>query len=517
MAIAACFALSGSLLTTASSQVSTEDQARRGGILKVAYETEPTTLDMMYTTTTDTLFRMTHVFEALFTYDSGYQIVPMLAEGYTLSDDGTVYTITLRDGVRFHDGQPLTAADAVASINRYMDMTSSGREIKQHIASLEATDDLTVTITLQHPFGALMSALAYRQAIVLPASVIAEVGTDQIRAAQAIGTGPYKFVEWLPDQYMRFQRYDGYSSRDEEPSGYGGGKKAYVDEIIIYTVPDSSSRLFGLQTGEYHFAELISADDLSTLNDDPNLEAVVISPDRDVTLFPNLHRAPTDDVRVRKAMKAALDFDELLMAGWSDPELHLANGAMYTPDNAWYTPLGTDLYNIKDKDMARQLLAEAGYDGEPLVWLVPTDREDYYQAMLVAMQQLREVGFVIEPYFTDFTTVQTLRSDPTAHHVWLSGPTFRPEPTTLLHLHCDWPGTGVGWCNPTKEELLVALGTEADFDKRFAIWEDLNRVAGEDVPFIKLGDTFRLSGMRADLEGFHGSAIRYFWNVWLPK
>lgn len=503
--------------TSAFAQGSTEDQARRGGVLKVAYETEPTTLDMMYTTTTDTLFRMTHVFEGLFTYDGEYQIVPMLAEGYQLSEDKTTYTIPLRQGISFHNGQPFTAADAVASVQRYIDMTSSGKELKQHVKSIEATGDSELTITLEHPFGALIAALAYRQAIVLPASVIAEVGTDQIRAPQAIGTGPYEFVQWLPDQYMSFKRYEGYQSRAEDPSGYGGGKKAYVDEIIIYTVPDPSSRLFGLQTGEYDFAELISADDLNTLNDDPNLEAVIISPDRDVTLFPNLHREPTNDVRVRMAMQAALDFDEILMAGWPNPELHEANGAMYTRNNAWYTPLGTDLYNIKDKDLARQLLAEAGYDGEPLVWLIPTDREDYYQAMLVAMQQLTEVGFVIDPYFTDFTTVQTLRSDPTAQHVWLSGPTFRPEPTTLLHLHCDWPGKATGWCNPEKEELLVALGTEDDFSARYAIWEDLNRVAGEDVPFIKLGDTFRLSGMRAELGGFTPMAIRYFWNVWLPK
>src|SRR5690554_2984412 len=98
--------------------VEVDAQAVRGGTLRVAYETEPITLDMMYTTTTDTLFRMTHVFEPLFTYDEGYQIVPMLVDTYELSDDGTVYTFTLRSGITFHDGQPLTAADAVASVER---------------------------------------------------------------------------------------------------------------------------------------------------------------------------------------------------------------------------------------------------------------------------------------------------------------------------------------------------------------------------------------------------------------
>ncbi len=515
--LAAISATLMAMVMTVGLAQSDEDAARRGGVLNVAYETEPVTLDMMYTTTTDTLFRMTHAFEGLFTYNEGYQIVPMLVDTYQLSEDGTVYTLTLRQGITFHDGSPLTSADAVASVLRYTQMTSTGREVRPHLASVDVVDDLTFTITLTQPFGGLLAALAYRQAIVLPAAVIEEVGTDQIRAAQAIGTGPYEFVEWLPDQYMRFKRFEGYVARDEEPSGYGGGKKAYVDEIVIYTVPDPSSRLFGLMTGDYHFAELISADDLSTLNDEPELEAVIISPDRDVTLFPNMHRSPTDNPLVRRAMKVALDFDELLMAGWSDPELHLANGGMYTPNNAWFTAIGTQDYNVKDQELARELLAQAGYDGEPLVMLIPTDRADYYQAMLVAIQQLEAVGFVIDPHFTDFTTVQTLRSDPTAHHIWLSGPTFRPEPTTLLHLHCDWPGTGVGWCNPEKEELLVALGREADFEKRFAIWEELNRVAGEDTPFIKLGDTFRLSGKLADLGGFTPMAIRYFWNVWLPN
>ncbi|MFA7461486.1 MAG: ABC transporter substrate-binding protein, partial [Trueperaceae bacterium] len=187
--LAAISATLMAMVMTVGLAQSDEDAARRGGVLNVAYETEPVTLDMMYTTTTDTLFRMTHAFEGLFTYNEGYQIVPMLVDTYQLSEDGTVYTLTLRQGITFHDGSPLTSADAVASVLRYTQMTSTGREVRPHLASVDVVDDLTFTITLTQPFGGLLAALAYRQAIVLPAAVIEEVGTDQIRAAQAIGTG----------------------------------------------------------------------------------------------------------------------------------------------------------------------------------------------------------------------------------------------------------------------------------------------------------------------------------------
>src|SRR6266550_1794102 len=242
-------ALAGSLV------FSTSAAPRRGGVLRVAEIGEPLTLDTVATTADLTSIITLPIFEELFTFDAGFRVQPLLAESYTQSKDGLTYTFVLRKNVTFHNGKEMTAEDVVASLERWGKVSPRGASVYKKVESTTASDKYTVALKLKEPFAPLLSfiALPNGAAAIMPKEVVDSTGTGPLK--QYIGTGPYKFAEWIPDRHVKLVRFDTYAARSEAPNGYAGRREALADEVFFYPVSQVATRIAGVQSGDYDLAD----------------------------------------------------------------------------------------------------------------------------------------------------------------------------------------------------------------------------------------------------------------------
>ena len=211
------------------------------GVLIVAVRGVPPSLDPHWDSTTDTRDIAWHVFEALFTLDDAYDVVPMLAESYEVSEDAKHWTIHLRRGVRFHDGDEMKAADVVASLRRWGQVAPAGKAFFEGVESIESVGEYAVQISLSRPNSALPAILSdtLQFAAIYPERIALAAGADR-PIEEYVGTGPFKFVEKRPNGSIRLARFDEYTARSEPASGYGGRRTAAVGQLVFH--PESSAR-----------------------------------------------------------------------------------------------------------------------------------------------------------------------------------------------------------------------------------------------------------------------------------
>jgi peptide/nickel transport system substrate-binding protein len=243
--------------TPLDAQQPSREQPRFGGVLKVAMIGEAPSLDLHWVNAAIIRQIMWHVFETLYTVDKDWSPIPHLAAGHTVSDGGRQYTITLRKGVRFHNGKEMTAADVVASLNRWGRM-ATGKPLWKSVEAVDPKGPYEVVIHLKEPSGVLLNGLAFASAAIYPKEVIDATGDGQLK--QFIGTGPFRFVEHKPDRHVRLARFKEYAARSEPANGAGGKRIAYLDELLFIPVPDGAVRLPGVESGSYHYSEQIKPD-----------------------------------------------------------------------------------------------------------------------------------------------------------------------------------------------------------------------------------------------------------------
>jgi peptide/nickel transport system substrate-binding protein len=489
-----------------------QDAPRQGGILKAAMIGEPPTLDTHTTTATIAYQIAWHVVETLYTYDRQYTPIPHLAEGHTVSDGGRRYTITLRKGVKFHNGTELTAADAAASIARWGRLHTTGKTMFKTIEAVEAKDPTTLVIHLREPSGSLLYALASPYLAIYPKSVTDAAGDQPIR--ELIGTGPFRFVEHKPDRHIRVARFKDYAARSEPTDGHGGKRTAWVDEIHFLPVSEVAVRVAGIESGEYHFAQTVKQDQFERLKANPKIDLHVVKPNGWITAAPNHKAGVMTNRKVRQAMQAVLDMDPIMTAAIGHKAFFRVDGALYFPEQGiFHTQVGVTGYNLRNKERARALLKEAGYAGQPIRWITTKEYDYMYNSALIARQQMEEVGFKVDLQVLDWATVVQRRSKPELWDLFTTGITFSPDPALTSNLQCNWPGW---WCHEEKERLLTELIRETDPRKRRAVIERIQAVFYEDVGRIKMGDFFTMYATR-DLKGFTGDPFLKFWNASLAR
>lgn len=240
------------LLLLAAFVAQAADTVNRDAALNIAYGKRPGTLDPYLTTNSATTDVVRNIFEQLFTVNGQFEPVPELVERYSLSDDRKSYTFVLRDGIRFHDGQPLGADDVVASMNRWLAVSTQGKANLPG-AAFAKVDDRTVRLTLASSSLITLNVLAdvKNLASIMPKRLIDEANESKKPVTQLIGSGPYKLAEYKQGAYLHLTRYDDYVSRAEPASGLSGQKKADVKDIYFRYITDESTRLAGALTEEY--------------------------------------------------------------------------------------------------------------------------------------------------------------------------------------------------------------------------------------------------------------------------
>jgi peptide/nickel transport system substrate-binding protein len=490
-----------------------QETPRMGGVLKVATVGEPPTLDLHATTTVLTYEIMWHVYESLFTYDRNWTPVPHLAESHAVTDRGLRHTITLRKGVKFHNGKEMTSADVVASLKRWGQVASVGKVLWTSVESIDAKDPYTVVVGLRQPSASLVFGLAGPATAIHPREIAETAGPNQVN--EFIGTGPYRFVEHKGDRHIKLVRFKDYVARPEPSNGFAGKRTAWLDEILFIPVSDTAVRMAGVESGEYHHAMFVKQDAYDRIRRLPALEPRIVKP-RGWALISLNHKAGLMTNRpLRQAVQAALDMEPIMAAGFGHKDFYRLGPALFFQELPWHSTAGAQLYNQRDKDKARRLVKEAGYTRQPVRWISTQEYEFMYKSALVAKQQLEEVGFVIDLQVVDWATLNHRVQKPELWEAYITGYPLFPDPALHVAFRCTFQGW---WCNEDKERLVAEMRQESDPKKRKALVERVQAIHYEDVGQVKLGDYYTLDAARRELRGeFRTAPWLYFWNSWLAR
>ncbi|MBE7732214.1 ABC transporter substrate-binding protein [Devosia sp. CC-YST696] len=482
----------------------------QGGTIDVATVGEPPTLDPMASTADLVGIISQHMFETLYTFDAKWGATPLLAaELPTISEDGLTYTIPLRTGIKFHDGSVMTAADVVASLQRWTRIATRGKQAAEVITSIAATDDATVTITLSAPYAPLVALLSFNNAaaIVIPAA-----NAEQDPLETFVGTGPYKLQERVPDQYIQLVRFDGYQSLGGEPNGYGGARNQYLDEIRFVPVPDPSTRIGVAMAGQYDYVDQLPVESFQQIADGAT-DPVLLAPFGWPMFVMNTKEGLNSDIRNRKAIQAALAPEDMMLAAFGSDDFFSVDGAWYPDSFVWHTDAGTEAYKpMGDTEAAKALLAEAGYDGSPVRILTSRQYEFHYKMALVAQAYLELAGFKVQLDVVEWATLTTNRADSALWDIYITHSPFLPEPSLNAVMSDASPGW---WVSEAKHAAVNAFNAESDPAKRIALFAEVQKVIYDEAPSYKVGNFNALAAQSSELDGVTPAPWPYFWNAYV--
>jgi len=512
-------ALLGSLAAVA-------DQPQYGGTLRVALASEPGKLDMVLDSGVAASIPARHLVEGLFAFDENYAPQPMLALSWELDATGTIATFYLRRGVLFHNGDEMTAADVVASLNRWGEFGLTAAALWSHVLSVEAIDEYTVRMTLDEPFAPMTTYLAniYGGPSIYPKALAEAAGAEPIAADVLVGTGPYRFVEWKAGDNILLERFPGYVASPAPASGFSGQKVAYFDNLQFFFVAEDNARLVGVESGTYDYAVNIPNDLYTNVEDNPDILPIITDhpPIYPIALVNNRAGLMTDSA-LKRAIITALDMEAIMLASYGDPTFWSLNPSYFAPGIRWYTEnAGEGLYNVADATRAAQLAADAGYAGEAIRIIVAQDMTAQYNQALVVTDQLQNAGFTVDLQVYDKATFFEIRNskDDLENPQWEIAFSFystTPDPSLVLMLNPSYAGW---WDTPEIQTLRNELNGITEFSARFAKWEEIMDLWYEQIPAIKIGDAFQLHLMSTEIGGGYGSPENppmlspFFWNAW---
>lgn len=467
------------------------------------------------------------VFDTLLATDANFKIQPQMAE-WKVSDDKLTYTFTLRDGLKWHDGAPVTAEDCVASLKRWVKADAMGQKLMDFTASLEATDARTITLKLREPYGLVLESVGKPSSytpFMMPKRLAETPHTQQIK--EQIGSGPFKFVaaEFQPGVKAVYEKNRDYVPRKEAPSWTAGGKVVKVDRVEWITMPDAQTAVNALQSGDIDFMEITPFDLVPVLAANKELKVATLSKLGFQTIGRmNFLYPPFDNVKIRRAAFLAMNQKNVLDALVGNPQQYKICGAMFICD----TPLASDIGSetlVKGGGMAeaKRLLAESGYDGTPVVVLAPGDVVTLKAQPIIAAQLLREAGFKVEVQATDWQTVVSRRASqkPPKEGGWnmfFTNLTAADvlNPVGLLAINSKGRNGGwFGWPEDSKVEAMrdaFARATSPEEQKKIAV--DVQKRVYDEVIYIPLGQYLVTAAWRKSLSGvLDGPATPVFWNV----
>ena len=453
-----------------------------------------------------------HVYESLFAMDENYEPKPVLAESYEVSEDGLVYTIKLRQGVKFHNGQEMTADDVVASMNRWLELSPKANTLIGG-SVFEKVDDYTVAMTANKASSDIIMILAspIQFAAIYPKDVV-DSATDE-GISEYIGTGPYKVAEWKQDQYVKLERYEDYQPSGVWAGGLAGDKTGSMDTIYFRVVTDATTRIAGVESGQYDIAEEIPLEQYEELSQNESLNLKV---DRGGTLnlFLNTTEGIMANETIRQAVLAALNCEDIMLASYGDPNLYeLSPSWSNTTDAQWGTDAGSEYYNQKDTEKAKELLAEAGYNNEPIILVTTPDYAEMYNATLVVQEQLRQAGFNAEVESYDFSTFMEHRADPKQFDMFITSNSYNMLPIQLSVLDSSWAGLD----RPEVGEGIVAIRSAESDEDAAAAWENLQSFLYEYGAATVLGHYTGLTAMNANVDNVEYLRFQIYWNVTVSK
>ena len=483
-------------------------------------------LDPIWTTTYATRNHGYMVFDTLFALDSQLKPHPQMIGDYSVSADGLTYRFTLRDGLGFHDGQPVRGADCIASLRRWMMRDTFGQILAKSIDEMRGVNDRSFTIRLKEPFPLLLDGLGKVSSLtpfMMPERVAKTDPFKQI--TEAVGSGPFKFVkeEFQPGYKAVYVKNANYVPRSEPPSWASGGKVVKVDRVEWVNAPEHSTAAAALADGELDWWEEVPPDLVPALAGNPDLTVTRNDPIGSMAMLRfNQLQPPFDNVKMRQAVMAVIDQSEFMGAIAGDPK-------NWTPCASFFacgTPMASDagseaLSGKRDFDKAKQLIAEAGYQGEKVVVLDGVDQANFHVIALVAYDLLKKLGLNVELVSTDWSTLVARRASkkPADEGGWSVVPTSFAgietiDPSANLPLAANGEAAWFGWPSDDKLETLRAEWMKTpDEAARRALAAKIQARAFEVVPYVPLGQWWPITAYRKSLKGVQIAPAEFMWNI----
>ena len=467
------------------------------------------------------------VYDTLLATDSNFKIQPQMAD-WKVSDDKLTYTFTLRDGLKWHDGQPVTAEDCVASLKRWGRNDTMGQKLMDFVASIEPIDAKSFALKLKEPYGLVLESIGKPSSytpFMMPKRLAETPAGQQIK--EQVGSGPFKFVqaEFQPGVKAVYEKNADYVPRKEPPSWTSGGKVVKVDRVEWITMPDAQTAVNALQSGDIDFMENLPFDLLPMLEANKDIKIDVLNKFGFQTLGRmNFLHPPFDNVKVRRAAFLAMKQKDVLDALVGNPKYQKTCGAIFVCGTPLETDVGSETL-VKGNGMAeaKKLLAESGYDGTPIVVMAPGDVVTLKAQPIVAAQLLREAGFKVDLQATDWQTVVTRRASQKPPKEggwnmfftnWVAADVSNPVANASVSGRGK-NGGWFGWAEDAKiEELRDKFARSASADEQKKIAAEIQKQAYEQVIYIPLGQYLIPSGWRKSLTGIvDGPATPVFWNI----
>ncbi|WPH15987.1 ABC transporter substrate-binding protein [Variovorax paradoxus] len=516
------FAIAASVLIAASGTAHAQEKT-----LRVVPGTNLSVLDPIWTTASPVRIHGFMIYDTLFGTDEHGQVKPQMVDSWTTSPDGKLWTFTLRKGLEFHDGQPVTGEDVKASLDRWSKRDNMGQTLYSFVEKVDVPKPDTFRIFLKEPAGFMLEALGKPSSnvpFIMPKRVASTDPFTQID--DYVGSGPYVFKrdEFKPGDKAVYTKFARYVPRKEPPSGTTGGKNVFIDRVEWnLALRDPQAQVNALVNGEVDMIEQPAFQSYAALANDKQLKLVTGNTlgSQFIVRFNHL-QAPFNNMKVRQAAAAALSNQEaFLKAQVGIKEYSKPCVEMFVCGTPYGTDKGAQLLAGSNIKRAQELLKTSGYDGTPVVILKPTDLPCCDKLPDVAAQLLRLAGFKVEVLAMDWNSVLARRAkkDPASAGGWSLFATYltAPEawnPLSSIPLPAAGEKSWFGWPDdPTLEALRMRFARELNQDKRVALAAEIQSRAYEVVTHVPVGQYINPTAMRKDVSGLVLGPGNFYWNL----
>ncbi len=493
----ASIAIAALLLVISLTPSGAQTGPRYGGTLRMGMQTDPVGLDPHLATATATRNMMEHVYDTLVFYSASGRFTPGLAESWTTSTDGLTWTFRLRRNVKFHNGRPMTGEDVVYSINRIKDPRTRSPRAGDFadVDSVAASDPYTVVFKLKKPFAPLLAKLSGSISAAIVPKEVAEApgGLND----NPVGTGPFRFVGYTPQQRMTLVRSGDFWGFDES-----GRRLPYLDRIEFVYFPDAVARATAIRTGTVDFIEYVPSSEVRALRSDPNVEVVGGPSANFRTIYINNAIAPFNNVKVRQAMAWLVNRKEIIDTALFGVGGIDATGHVIPPGN--FFALSRNVYDKPDVDKAKRLLAEAGHPNGFEADLYVTSTYDFLRTPAEIIQaQMAKAGIRLRIVAADWSvylpTVFAKR-----YTLTILGTSGQTDPDDYLfnNFRSGDARNYINFADPTFDKLVEDAQATANEAQRKRLYEQAQGRLQELVPMVMLFHSTTFEAVRKNVQGF---------------
>lgn len=515
--------IAGIMLATASITYAAPNNDKN--VIRMVPQADLKVLDPIWTTAFVTRDHGYMIYDTLFGVDTKGDVHPQMVDTYTKSPDGMKWSFTLRNGLAWHDGQPVTTKDVIPSIKRWGQRDGLGQKMFAAIDKFEAVDDKTFTITFKQPFGMVLEALskpASNPPFIMPERVALTPADKQI--SDYTGSGPYIFKkdEFRPGEKVVYEKNTKYVPRTEAPSGTAGGKNVYVDRVEWVILKDGQTQANALINGEVDMLSWTPPEQYAALKANPNIQLLVPVPKGSYAMHLNHLIPPFNNPKISQAAIMSINQQALMRAQMVNKDLYNTCTSIY-PCGSTYATDNTSYFTGKPQfEKAKALLKEAGYDGTPIVLMNPSDFTLLNKFPVVLAQLLRQGGFKVDLVSMDWPSLLARRAkkDPIDKGGWNIFVTGWGASDTMNPLFfAPMTGNGekgwFGWAtDPKLEDLKGQFLATMDAAKRKELAQAIQTEVFDYGLYAPLGESTNFTAVRKGvISGLVDSPVSVFWNI----